>query len=89
MNYRCRNDFVLIRVINKGQAHGLAMPDKSAEGKERVVEAVGPKVDNLKVGDKVFVIGSMNQDVISLPGERDLFLTRETNVVLVVEEDDL
>lgn len=86
MGYRCRNDFVLIRVINKGKAHGLAMPDKSAEGKERIVEAIGPKVEDLKVGDKVFVIGTNNQDVIALPGEVSLFLTREANVVLIVED---
>lgn len=87
MNYRPRNDFVLYRVVNRGMHRGVVMPDRAAQGKDHVVVAVGPKVVDLKPGDHVKVIGTPGQDVVPLPDDSSLFLTREQNVVLVVDAE--
>lgn len=88
MTLQPRNDFVLFRIVNLGAIRKIAMPDQAVQGKERIVVAVGPKVEGLAVGDKVYVIGSMGQDVIPFPGERDLYLTKEANVALVEREGE-
>jgi len=88
MNYRPRNDIVVIKVVDKGKVRGIAMPDVAQEGKERIILAVGPKVEDLKVGDKVLVIGTPGQDLVRIPGELNLFLTKEVNVLVVVVEDE-
>ena len=85
--YKPRNDFVLFRVVPRKLVRGLAMPDRASEGKDIVIEAVGPKVEGLKVGDRVQAIGTNGQDLVSVPGESGLFLTREANVVLILEGD--
>lgn len=85
-SYRMRNDFVLVRIVTLGKSPGgVVIPDIAKEGKRLVVEGVGPKVENLKVGDVVECIGTVGQDLAKLPNDRDLFVTRESNVVLVVE----
>jgi hypothetical protein len=89
MRYIPRNDFVLFRLVDKGIVRGIVVPQISAQGKERIVEAIGPDVKDLHVGDKVYVIGSMNEDLVSLPNEPDLYLTKQSNVVVIVQEDDL
>ena len=81
-----RNDFVLFRLVDRQMVRGVYVPQVSAQGKERVIEAIGPKVEDLKVGDKVFVIGEVGVDVVALPNDKDLYLTKQINVVLVVEE---
>ncbi len=88
MNFKFipRNDFVLFRLVDRQMVRGVYVPQISAQGKERIIEAIGPKVEDLKVGDKVFVIGQMGEDVVALPNDKDLFLTKQTNVVLIVEE---
>lgn len=83
----CRNDFVLLRVVDKGRVSTIITPQVSAQGKERIVLAVGPKVKDLAVGDSVFIIGSLGQDVVQLPNESDVYITKESNVVLVVRKD--
>ena len=87
MTYLPRNDFVLFRIVNKRVVRGLLMPDASAQGQERVVVAVGPKVENLNVGDKVLVIGVVGQDTVPLPSDPSLYLTRESNIALVETDD--
>ena len=87
-NYRCRGDFVLFRIIDRGIHRGIAMPNIAAQGKDKVVIAIGPKVEDLKVGDKVLVIGQPGQDVVQVPTEPNLFLSREANIVLVEVESE-
>mgnify|MGYP001558056617 CR=1 FL=1 len=87
MIYKPRGDFVLFRLVDKGKLGSIMTPQISEQGKERVVLAIGPKVEGLLVGDRVFVIGTVGQDVVRLPSEVDVFLTREANVVLIVEEE--
>lgn len=83
VKFACRNDFVLFRMIDRGHVRGVAMPNIAQQGKERLVVAIGPKVEGLKVGDKVLVIGSVGQDVVQVPSETQLYMTREANVALV------
>ena len=73
--YQPRNDLVLIRRTPRGKVRGLHMPDSAREGFKLIVEAKGPKVEDLTVGSEV-----------RIPGQTDLYLTREANVLAVVEE---
>lgn len=83
---RPRSDYVLVRMTQKGESNGIAIPEVSAEGKEFHVVAVGPKVDDtLKVGDQVLMVGRINDTYHEVPGCRNLLLVKEANVVLVLE----
>ena len=89
MNYRPRLDFVLLRVTERGVSiGGVALPEISKESKKTVVVAVGPDVvDGLKAGDEVLLIGTVGQDVVQLPREKNLLVTKQANVILVVESE--
>src|SRR4051794_23877577 len=86
--YRPRGDFVIYRVRDRGvSAGGVALPDIAVEGKERVVVAMGPKVEDLAVGDVVVTTGQIGVDVSYLPDEKDLLITREANIAYVIEKE--
>ncbi len=86
IKYRPRADFVLFRVIDLGRSEGgVAIPDISAEGKANFVIAVGPDVKDISPGDRVLIIGTPGQDVISLPREKGMMVTKAANCVLFVE----
>ena len=84
MKYRPRNNLVLIR-RERIKVVGLHMPDEAQEGNRLIVEAIGPQVENLYVGDVVLAIGTPGQDLVRIPTESNLFLTKEANVLAVVE----
>lgn len=87
--YKPRNDFVLIRIIDKGETDsGIAVPDLAIEGKEFVVEAVGPKVEGLVEGDKVLMIGQPGVSFFPLPKRKDLLVLQQEFVVLVLETSE-
>jgi hypothetical protein len=87
ITYLPRNDLVLVKVVNLGEVRGVAMPDIAMQGKVYIVEAVGPKVEGLKQGDEVLIGGKANEDWAFLPSSKDLFITRQENVLLVVREE--
>lgn len=82
MNVKPRNSFVVIKIVDTGFVGSVMTPQKSIEGKEYFVEAVGPKVEDLQPGDRVHCIGN-SQSVMFLPGSKDHFFTHEENVILV------
>jgi hypothetical protein len=82
---RPRNDFVIIRMERVEQVRGVVMPEISAEGKRYVVEAVGPKVEDLSVGDAVRCKGQPGVDFAEIPNYPDRIIIREQNVLLVIE----
>lgn len=83
-----RNDYVIVRRVMLGQTPGgVLTPDTSIEGVEHVIAAIGPKVENLNIGDKVLIIGTLGKDYGFLPNSKDLFVTKESNVVLVYKDD--
>jgi co-chaperonin GroES (HSP10) len=86
--YRPRNDFVVLEIVKRGKSRGgVVLPEKSRESTTTFVVAVGPKVEDLEVGDQVLAIGTPNQDIISLPREKDVVVTREANCILVVTDE--
>ena len=88
-DFKPRNDFALIRVTQLGSVGGIAVPDTAVQGKQFTVEAVGPKVEDLMVGDKVLMVGSQQTgDWSFLPNHRDLIIIREANIVLVYGDDN-
>lgn len=90
ITYQPRNTLVLIQIINLGKVGNVAMPDIAEAGKKNIVEAIGPKVEDLQVGDDVLVVGEEGKDFFFLPGTRRLLVTKEMNVVLkrtITEEE--
>ena len=87
MPMRTRSDIVLIRIkfLDKDPTTGVALPQRSAEAAEYVVEATGPQVTDLHIGDKVEVVGDKASFNL-IPRHSDLFVTREANVALVYED---
>ena len=86
--YKPRNDFVVFRAVKQGSVRGVAMPDSAAEDERYFIVAVGPKAEGLKPGDEVYAIGRLRENWMLIPGTRDLVLTRETNVALVLERQE-
>jgi len=84
--YIPRGDIVLFRVVDRGKVGRVHIPQISKQGKERIVEAVGPDVVGLSVGERVMVIGTVGQDVVELPNEQGLFITKQSNVVLIIKD---
>ena len=87
--YQPRGSFVLIKVVEKGMAGKLALPQQSAAGKELHVVSVGPDVKDLKRGDIVFAIGQKGIDLVFLPSSTSHFVIRESNVVLVIPPEEV
>lgn len=87
MKYRPRNDCVLVRIIDKGHVRGIAVSDTSIHGKEFIVEAIGPQVDGLEIGDKVFMTGIQGEDYAPLPNDKTLMLIKQSNILVIVDED--
>jgi hypothetical protein len=74
-------------MIDKGSLRGITIPPNAPQAKERIVIAIGPKVEDLEVGDSIIGTGKMGEDVVPLPNEQDLYLTRQSNILLVIEEE--
>lgn len=87
--YLPRSGFVLIRVkfIDTNE-QGVAVPQTSAEAKQYHVEAVGPGVKDVEVGDRVLMIGRPNEDYWQLPNSKDLILIKESCVAVVVKDGE-
>ena len=83
VTWQPRNDYVLIRIQKLPIVDGISFPDHSIEGKEFVVEALGPKVEGLAVGDKVMALGAKHVTFYEVPNSRDLIVIRQEHVVLV------
>ena len=89
MKYYPRNDFVIIQAIKRDTMpnSAIGIPQNSSWGEEYIVHAIGPKVENLKVGDKVMLIGSEQNGTMSrVPLTKDLIVTREENIIYTWEE---
>jgi hypothetical protein len=81
--YFPRNDFVVVKITkNDISLAGVAIPERSSWGEEYTVYAIGPKVEGLKIGDKVMIIGSQQTGNWSfVPMEKNLIVTREENII--------
>ena len=86
VTYRPRNDMVLIRMERVEQIGKVLMPEASIQGYRYRIAAIGPKVEGLKVGDVVICTGTVGVDIGALPNDSKLYLTREQNVALVMEQ---
>lgn len=87
LTYKPRCDYVLIRLARADKSDGgVVLPEATTEGHRWFVEDVGPDVEDLDVGERVDVMGQIGQDIAPLRGEKDLFLTKQTNVCLIIRE---
>ena len=86
LKYQPRHDFVVFRMVERGIVRGVVLPDIARDSKRLVVEAIGPEVEDLKIGDVILALGQLGVEYSQLPHEKDLFLIRETSVALVIKE---
>lgn len=86
--YVPRNDMVLIRKVKRDRLRGIIIPDIAQEGSVTIVEACGPDVKDgaALIGKIVLAIGTPGQDLVRIPGTNDMYLTRQGNVLVSVEE---
>lgn len=84
--YHPRNNFVIVEVRLKTSIRGVQVPEISAEAQEHVVYAVGPKVENLKKGDRVLMVGKKGESWSPIPRAKNLIITAEENIVLTYEK---
>lgn len=85
VRYRMRNGNVLIKMVKVEQYKGLFMPEASVQGKQFVIEEVGPDVKDLHKGDVVFVKGTPGKDIGTLPSDNNLLVAPQENVLLIME----
>lgn len=84
-----RNDYVVFKRHQRGTTlKGIHMPDKSLEGIDHVVIAIGPKVEKLAIGDKVLILGKLGEDYGELPNQKGLYLTKCNNVAVIFEYEE-
>lgn len=89
VNFKCRGDWVLLRIIQREESEGgVALPQIGDSGKENVVIATGPKVEHLKVGDKVLAVGGLNVNMFQLPRHNDLVVAKEEAVAIILTHKD-
>ena len=88
MTYTPRNDWVLIRVNVREQSDGgVSLPQTSVEGKDFIVEGIGPDVESLSPGDRVFICGPTDLKYYDVPREQGLILIKQEHVALTMEEE--
>ena len=85
--YKPRNDFVVFRAAKYGKVGKVVMPDVATDDERYYVVAAGPDVKGLEEGDEVLVMVKEGT-CTRLPGTRDLLLSREVNVALVIERPE-
>ena len=85
MQWQPRNDYVLVKVsIREETEGGVALPQVSIQGKKFTVEAIGPKVEGLNVGDEVMMVGHHGANYYELPNSKDMIVIKQECVVLTM-----
>jgi hypothetical protein len=88
-NLRPRNKHVILyRELASGNKDNgrtkLVMPQNAAEAWKWTVVAIAPDVEDLRLGDSVWVTGKLGVNYAPVPGSTNLFIIDEQNVLLVV-----
>lgn len=87
MQWQPRNDYVLVRVsIREETEGGVALPQVSIQGKKFTVEAIGPKVEGLSVGDEVMMVGHHGANYYELPNSKDMIVIKQECIVLAMRD---
>ncbi len=65
------------------------LPQQSVQGKQFYVEAMGEKVKNLAVGDRVQMVTYQGKgDFFPLPNDNSLLIIREEYIALVYPKEE-
>ena len=77
---------LLIEGIEKQSAFGIIIPDTARKGRPETgkVVAIGPKVADVKVGDKVLIKGYLT-DELSID-EKKYLVCQEEAVIAIIKE---
>ncbi len=86
--YIPRGEYVLLRLeladVSKG---GVALPERSGEAHRWIVKEVGDEVEDLRPGMRVQLMGEVGQDIARVPGDEKLYITKQSNILLIVKEE--
>lgn len=88
VKYQAREGYAIIRRNKFDKVRGIAMPDISNDGKQFIIESVGPKVEGLEEGDEVMILGVKGQEYADLPGEPDLLVIDARLVPYVIHRSE-
>jgi hypothetical protein len=89
LTFKPRNDLVVLRRDLVKRIGQVNVPENSAEAQKFYVVEAGPKVEGLKAGDRVLFGGTTRTGEVSwIPGTKDLLMTRQENILCVIEGSD-
>lgn len=88
-NIKPRGDYVLIRVVEQGKTKsGIHIPQQSVQGKQFFVEAFGPLIKDLAIGDRVQMVTYQGKgDFFPLPNDKDLLIIKQEYIALVYPKE--
>ena len=88
--YQARDSFVVIRRRRvKRLVRGfLHVPENNPISTDFIVESIGAKVENLKVGDEVMIIGKKDEAYFDIPGETDYFVIDARLIPYSINRDE-
>lgn len=82
-NLKPRNKHVILyRELAKPKS--IVMPQNAAEAWKWTVVAIAKDVEELEVGDSVWVSGKIGEDYAQIPGSNSLYIIAEYCVLVVV-----
>lgn len=83
-----RNDNIVFRrTVFEKLNSGMIVSQKSIEAFQHNIVAIGSKVEDLKVGDRVEIVGTIGVDYDFITGSHCLMMCREKNVVLSYNDE--
>ena len=77
---------LLIEPIQKESAFGIIIPDTAKKGRPEtgIVVAIGPKVQNVKVGDKVLIKGYLVDDLMI--DDKKCLVGQEDAIIAIIHD---
>ncbi len=77
VTYKAHGEFVIVRVVTQDKIGLIHVPQVSAAGKRHIVVSVGEKVEYVKEGDEVLLLGDEGKEWSFVPGSSDLIVTSQ------------
>jgi NADPH:quinone reductase-like Zn-dependent oxidoreductase len=85
-NLRPRNKHVIL-YRELAAPKSIVMPQNAAEAWKWTVVAISQGVEELSVGDSVWVTGKIGQDYAQIPGTQQLYIIAQENIMVIVGEE--
>ena len=87
--YEARDNFVVIRRRKVQRLlRGLQLPENNVLSTDFIVESVGAKVEHLKKGDEVMIIGEKHKEYFDIPGETEFLVLDSRLIPYIIHRDE-